>query len=188
MTIPYSGNGVLVRVACGGASTDILTGSILSVGSATGICLGDTDLGVSTYSPNTGPDSGDSDISSNWWLGSKGTRGYNDSCEAYVVSVWGDCLVVLVSDAHAYLTWYHSGVHSAEPGMPDVTAPIVGAGENDFAACVWARVGSELSGTETEVLSNEVVWGFLDAVDTVIVVLWAWASAALMNEESETVI
>lgn len=91
---------------------EILTGSILSEGSTTGGCIGDTDLVAAPYSTcNVYTNADESDVSPNKCLGTTGTIGHGDSCEAYCSAVEGNEDVKSVSDAHAYCTASHTGNH-----------------------------------------------------------------------------
>lgn len=109
-----------------------MTGSILPEGPTTGICSGDTDVGVAIPTTDKeGPIMIGALNSSNKKSGASGTLGaLSDTCEPEVVAVEGNLKVTSVENTHPHCTKKHTGVHVVVPGGADATSPIGGAGEN----------------------------------------------------------
>lgn len=186
-TIRYSGNGGLALVTCNGKRADILTGSILSEGSATGICLGDTDLVTTPYSYDISGTSADvTNKSSIKELGSSGSiEAISDRCHAEDNHVMKED-VKCVTDAHRYCSVKHTGVHIVSTdGCSDVAAPIGGTGENVVTACESLSGKSGASGPEADYECNSVVCpGKLGPTNKEGI---CFVAATLINEESATV-
>ncbi len=186
-TIRYSGNGLLSVVTKNGKRPDIITGSILSQGPATGICLADTDFVARPPSVKKGHIFVQSDDSSNKKSGSSVTVGIGigDTCDPRNVAKVGSEQVKTVSDTPVYCTAPHTGGHVVSSGKTDGTAPLGGTGENSDDVCKVTRDCPEGTGPKSDEESNKLIYGI--SIKTLVDDLKSFTRATFINEESTTV-